>query len=62
MLKYHKKSCHTCKHYRSDRKYHDCLILGRVLSTEDVDVMQYCRYCHLWEEKPNNQEIKIQAS
>ena len=58
-LKYHKRSCYTCRYYRQHRKApnSDCLLLGRMLSITRNPSDDRARICDGWKQRPKTWDI-----
>jgi len=62
MLKWHEKSCFTCKYFRYFRYPYigiccassECLRLGCTLSITGDVLHDRARYCSLWEKRPKD--------
>ena len=58
MLKFHRKSCFTCKYYRVYLGYHhdfsQCLRIGSILSPIGDTLHDRARYCSLWRKRPKD--------
>jgi len=55
-LKFHDRSCFTCRYYRQQRKndFTDCLLLGRGLSMSKDSWHDRARVCVGWKRRPKN--------
>jgi hypothetical protein len=59
-LKFHEKSCQTCRYYRIGQNtpkssiVSDCLLLGRTLSITGKESTDRERYCDGWKRRPKN--------
>jgi hypothetical protein len=62
VLKFHDKSCYTCKYYRGKSRISSCLNLGRDLSITGDPWHDRARYCDLWEERPKEWLIYVQKN
>lgn len=54
ILKFHEKSCLTCRYYRQQRgsRCSDCLLLGRTLSIATNAWHDRARFCAGWKRRP----------
>lgn len=60
MLKFHRRSCYTCKYYRVHKENTSvCLNLGRDLSSTGDPCHDRARYCELWEKRPADWSIRV---
>ena len=67
-LKYHEKSCATCRYYRiwqqaRSSESSDCLLRGRTLSIGRCNAYSdLARYCDLWKRRPKNWEVNTRKN
>lgn len=65
-LKFHEKSCSTCRYYRIHvSKYSsttDCLLLGRMLSFYTNPDQERAKYCDGWKKRPKRWEVRTKKS
>lgn len=64
-LKFHEKSCLTCRYYRIGKfnpescVSSDCLLLGRTLSMTGREITDRQRYCDGWKRRPKTWEYRV---